>query len=137
VKVTFGFGVLAAAVALGWLGRWRVIEPEALAALCAAAGAAPSPACALRGLLVQVTFSGSLGISAVGAAALAWLPLGRLSTALALAALVPGGIGLFLFDAGWAASGAVAALLRLASGPGAPQRDEARPGDEHGERGPA
>lgn len=131
MAAAIGFIVLAAAAALGWLGRYRLIEPESLAAACAAAAGGPAGACALRGLLVQVTFSGTFGIAAVGAAALAWLPLGRLSAALALAALVPGGLGLFLFDAGWAASGTVAALLRLAAaGRPAPQSGEAGPGDE-------
>lgn len=109
-----GFLVLAAAGVAGWFGRWEIIEPEGLAAACAAGQGGAPLACLVRPYLVQLTFSGSFGITAVVAAALAWLAGGRLATALALLALVAGGLGMFLFDADWAVSGAVAALLRLA-----------------------
>lgn len=109
-----GFLVLAAAAGVGWLGRWGVIEPEGLAAACAAGQGGATLACIVRPHLVQLTFSGSFGIAAVVAAGLAWLAGGRLATALAFLALAAGGLGMFLFDADWAVSGAVAALLRLA-----------------------
>lgn len=134
----FGFGLLAAAAALGWFGRYGLIEPEALAAACTGAAVAPGVACAVRGLLVQLTFSGTFGVAAVAGAALAAVLPGRLGVAMALATLVPAGMGLFLFDADWSASGAVAALLCLAlKGQPVPQGREARPGGEQREGGPA
>lgn len=106
-------GLLALAVGclLGWLGRYFLIEPTAIQSLCAA-GTAPAW-CAPRELLITVTFGGWWGRAAVASALLGWVVRRRAAAACALVALFTGGLGLFLYDATWAASGVLAALLRL------------------------
>lgn len=106
-----GWLLLVLATLAGWAARFRVIEPEDLQALCS--GPRPPAACAWRDQLLVLTFPPRFGLVAVAAAALAWMLRGRLAAACTGVALVAGGLGLFLFDTGWAASAVVAALLRL------------------------
>jgi len=106
-------GLLALAIGglLGWLGRYFVIEPTTIQSLCAAANA---PAwCTPRAWLITVTFAGWWGRASIGFALAGWVTHRRAATAFALLALFSGGLGLFLYDATWAASGVLAALLRL------------------------
>ncbi len=102
----FGLATLA-----GWAARFLVIEPEGLHALCT--GARSPALCTWRDQLLVLTFPPRYGLVAVAAAVLAWLLRGRPAAACAGVALVAGGLGLFLYDTGWAASAVVAVLLRL------------------------
>ncbi len=106
-----GIIALLAGCILGWAGRYAMIEPDHLRVLCAAASA---PAwCAARELFIDVTFRGLYGPVAVAAAAVSWVTRGRCATFAAVIALFAGGLGLYLYDTSWAASGVLAALLRL------------------------
>lgn len=106
-----GIVALLAGCALGWYGRYFVIEPEHLHALCSASGA--GRLCAVRAALIDVTFRGSYGLTAVGAAVLAWMLRGRAAAVVAGVGLFAGGLGLHLYDTGWAAAGVLGILLRL------------------------
>ena len=109
--VVIGLIALLAGCLLGWAARYFVIEPDQMPALCAAA--LPPAWCAARELLIDVTFRGTWGLAAVGAAVAAWVVRGRTAAACAAIGLFAGGLGLYLYDTGWAASGVLAALLRL------------------------
>lgn len=107
----FGWVALAAGALLGWLGRFFVIEPERVQAICTAAAA---PAwCEARAALLAATFPPRYGIVAVAAALACWALRRRPAAVAAALALFAAGLGLFLYDTGWAASGALIALLRL------------------------
>lgn len=117
-----GLFALIAGCVLGWLGRYRLIEPEHVHAFCGTMEQAFT--CQARSTLIALTFPGIWGYAALGAAAAAWVSFGRGARLFSVVALVAGGMGLFLFDTAWAASGVIAALLRL---PGASlAADEAR-----------
>jgi hypothetical protein len=111
MTVIAGLIALLAGCLLGWYGRFFVIEPGHMHALCAAA--APPAWCAVRGWLIEVTFLGTYGVLAVGGAAACWLLRGRPAAFFAVLALGAGGLGLYLYDTAWAASGILAALIRL------------------------
>jgi hypothetical protein len=96
---------------LGWYGRYHVIEPDHLHALCNVA--VPAAGCAARSLLIDVTFRGTFGFAAVACGAVAWVLRGRPAGAMATLGLLVGGLGLFLFDTAWSASGVLCILLRL------------------------
>lgn len=102
---------MLAGCALGWYGRYFVIEPEHLHALCSASGA--GLLCMARAALIDVTFRGSYGLSAVAAAVLVWVLHGRAAVVVAGVGLFAGGLGLHLYDTGWAAAGVLGILLRL------------------------
>lgn len=106
-------GILALIIgcALGWYARWHVIEPEQLQSLCSAP--ATDGLCAVRDLLIAVTFRGIFGITTTAAAVLAWVLRGRTAAVVAIAGLVAGGMGLYLYDTTWAATGVLVILLRL------------------------
>ncbi len=106
-----GLIALLAGCLLGWLGRYFVIEPEHVHALCTAS--VPAAWCAVRDLLIGITFRGSWGLVAVAATLLAWVLRGRAAAAVALLGLLAGGLGLYLYDTAWAASGVLGILLRL------------------------
>jgi hypothetical protein len=102
---------LLAGCALGWYGRYFVIEPEHLHALCSASAA--GLLCTARAALIDLTFRGSYGLSAVGPAVLVWVLRGRAAVVVAGLGLFAGGLGLHLYDTGWAAAGVLGILLRL------------------------
>lgn len=106
-----GVAMLGCGCLLGWYGRYFVIEPEQAQALCA--GATPPAWCGARAQLLAVTFPPRYGLAAVIAAVIAWMTRGRVAAAAALFGLLAGGLGLYLYDTGWAASGVLALLLRL------------------------
>jgi hypothetical protein len=106
-----GLAALGCGCLLGWLGRYFVIEPEQALALCT--GAAPPAWCAWRAQLIALTFPPRYGLAAVIAAVLAWKTRGRVAAGVAVLGLLAGGLGLYLYDTGWAASGVLALLLRL------------------------
>ena len=105
-----GLIALASGCLLGWASRYFVIEPDQIAALCAVQ--LPPAWCAARSLLIAVTFHGVYGFAAVGAAVAAWVLRRRTAVAFAVFALFVGGLGLYLYDTGWAASAVLIALLR-------------------------
>lgn len=109
--LAIGWAVVAAGCLIGWLCRFFVIEPERLQALCSVAHA---PAwCEARTLLLALTFPPRYGMVSVAAAAVCWALRRRPAAAAAYMALFAGGLGLYLYDTGWATSGLLAALLRL------------------------
>jgi hypothetical protein len=112
MALVIGLAMLVAGCVFGRGARYFMIEPAAVHALCAAS-LAPGW-CDARALLIAVTFRGTWGIAAVAGAAAAWLLRGRVAAACAVMALFAGGLGLYLYDTSWAASGILAALLRLA-----------------------
>ncbi len=106
-----GLIALLAGCLLGWLGRYFVIEPEHFHALCTAS--VPAAWCAARTGLIDITFRGTWGLAAVAAALLAWALRGRAAAVIAALGLLAGGLGLYLYDTAWAASGVLGILLRL------------------------
>jgi hypothetical protein len=106
-----GLLALIVGAALGWYGRYGVIEPERLHTLCNAA--VLTGTCAARALLIDITFRGTYGIIAVGASVLVWVTRGRTAAVVAVAGLFAAGSGLQLFDTAWCATGALGILLRL------------------------
>jgi hypothetical protein len=93
--------------------RYGFIEPEALGAACASASLWW---CAPRTLLIVATEWNLLGILALAAALLAWLPMLRWRSELAHAALVISGAGVVLYNASYCAAALVLAVLSLAFG---------------------
>lgn len=111
MAVIIGLVSLAMGCLLGWATRYFIVEPDQMQALCAAV---PPPAwCAARLLLIELTFRGTWGLVAVGAAVAAWVLRGPAPAVFVVIALLAGGIGLYLYDTNWAASAVLAALLRL------------------------
>ena len=106
-----GWIALALGALAGWALRFFVIEPEHLQALCDAA-AAPA-GCVWRNWLLLATFPPRFGFVAIALGAVSWVLRRRPAAVFAGAALLAAGLGLFLYDTGWAASGALIALLRL------------------------
>ncbi len=109
--VAAGLLVLVAGTVVGWALRFMVIEPESLHAVCGAL--APPAWCALREALIVLTFPPHYGQTGLALAVLAWFTRGWPAALLAVAALLVGSAGLYLFDTGWASSAVLAALLRL------------------------
>jgi hypothetical protein len=110
VTLVVGVVALVAGCLAGWYGRYFVIEPAALHAVC---GAAARPEwCAARDDFIAFTFTGTPGIAAVALAAAGWVLRGRLAAACVVAALLVGGATLVLYDTAWAATAVLAALLR-------------------------
>jgi hypothetical protein len=111
--MAFVIGVVALVIGclLGWAGRYLVIEPHELQALCAAA-LAPGW-CAGRAAFIDLTFQNPYGPLAVAAAAVAWVTRRRTAEFAAVIALFAAGLGLYLYDTNWAASALIATLLRL------------------------
>ena len=108
-----GLGVLVLAWAVGWYGRYHLIEPEELYRTCLAE--ARPWWCAVRQQLIGATFAvrGIYGWVSLGAAAAGWLLEGRIVVPCVLIALGAGGLGLELYSTGTAALGVLLALLRL------------------------
>jgi hypothetical protein len=111
MAVPFGLLALLAGCLLGWYGRYFVIEPDHLHALCNVT--VPAAGCAARSLLIDVTFRGTFGLAAVAAGVVAWVLRGPTAVVVATLGLAAGGLGLFLFDTAWSASGVLCILLRL------------------------
>ncbi len=105
--------VFLAFVLLAYGTRYAVVEPEAMGALCAAAGAPVW--CPLRTALIVVTEWNGLGLAAV-AFALACLLVRAPARAAALGvvAMASAGAGLILYNATWASAATAIALVALA-----------------------
>ena len=110
MTLVHGLVVFAAGCLAGWLGRYFVIEPAAMHAVCG--GPAPAGWCAARDVFIHATFSRYYGIASVAAAVACWVLRGRAAAVFAMTALLAGGLGLFLYDASWSAAGVLIALLR-------------------------
>lgn len=106
-----GLGVLAVSCRAGLVARYRVIEPDAMYALCLPESRPDW--CIPRDMLIFLTYTYSFAWLTVTAALLAWVLRGRFAMALALLALASGGPGLYLYQTGWSAFGVLLALLRL------------------------
>lgn len=106
-------GVLVLGWALGWFGRYHLIEPEELYRTCLAE--ARPWWCALRQRLIVATFTvqGIYGWVSMVAAVAGWLLEGRLVAPCVVIALAAGGLGLELYSTSTAALGVLLALLRL------------------------
>lgn len=110
IIVLGGWMACAAGALAGWACRFLVIEPEHVQALCTAL---PAPGwCAARQWLLVVTFPPRFGLFAMAMAAVCWVVQRRTATVAAALALFAAGLGLFLYDTGWSAAAAIAALLR-------------------------
>ena len=106
-----GWLVLAVGCLAGWACRFLLIEPREMEVLCLSASA---PAwCEARALLLSMSFPPRYGLVAVAAGVTCWAVRRRPAAAFAWTGLVAGGLGLFLYDTGWSASGVILALLRL------------------------
>lgn len=112
-RMAFIIGLIAllAGCLLGWTGRYLVIEPHELQALCAVA--LPPDWCAVRAAFINLTFQSPYGPVAVAGAAAAWVTRRRTAAVAAVIALFAAGLGLYLYDTSWAASALLATLLRL------------------------
>ena len=131
MTVVAGLVALVAGWLAGWYGRYFVIEPVTLHATC---GAVARPEwCATRDQFIVLTFSGTFGMTAVALAAAAWVFRGRPAAAFVIAALFAGGATLVLYDAAWAATAVLAALLRLVRLPTHAPADVRYPG--YGDQG--
>ena len=102
-------GLVLAALALGGLARYRLVEPADLTAVC---DAAPweGPVCTLRSLTVQAFAAQRLGLAAMACALLALVTRCR---GAALTGLALGSAGLVLYSVGWAAPAVLIAALVL------------------------
>jgi hypothetical protein len=112
--VAVGVGVFLLGCLLGHTARFVLIEPEDLYRTCLGGG---RPAwCEPRDLLIVFTFTlvrGIWGWIALGCGVAAWLLDGRVVAVFVMAALLAGGVGLYLYAAPAAAFGTLLALLRL------------------------
>lgn len=111
VPLIAGLCMLALSCRAGLVARYRVIEPDAIYALCLPQ--IRSGWCLPRDGLIFLTYTYSFAWITVVAALLAWLVRGRLAMALAMLSLASGGLGLYLYQTGWSALGVLLALLRL------------------------
>jgi hypothetical protein len=109
-QVLFIVLVATVAGAVGYVLRYRWVEPDFLGALCRSSEAAWW--CPLRTALIVATETNALGITALSAGIVALLATGRAALAASLAAAGIGGAGLFLYNTTLAAAGVLLAMLR-------------------------
>jgi hypothetical protein len=110
------------AIAAG-LVRTQFIEPEIMGALCSAA--TPPWWCALRLGVLSLSSSGVFGYGALALALASFFVKGRWAMAAVILSAAFGGVGLSIYNAYWAATGLLLALLRAARLPAADQVDQA------------
>jgi hypothetical protein len=101
--------VAAAAAALAAALRYQFIEPQALGVAC---GSSASPWwCGPREVLILTFYHQVPGILALGAASVAFLGEGRWADWLGRVAMVVAAMGLFLYNATWAAPALLLTLM--------------------------
>jgi hypothetical protein len=101
--------VAAGAAALAAVLRYQFIEPQALGVACGSS--APPWWCAPREALILAFYHQVPGMLALGAGVVAFLGEGRWATWLGRVAMAVAAMGLFLYNATWAAPALLLTLM--------------------------